>query len=87
MKYDHAVKYDGKWYKAGEEINEGAEKSAPSSDTSKFMAPPTSNYTKTEINRMSTSDLQGLAKMYGIDNSEEISGSELKKILIAKFGL
>ena len=36
---------------------------------------------------MSTADLQDLAKMYGIDNAEEINGSELKKILITKFGL
>ena len=36
---------------------------------------------------MSTADLQDLAKMYGIDYAEEINGSELKKILITKFGL
>lgn len=83
MKYPYIVIKDGVWYKAGEEVPEDRKNPAPSD----YMAPPTSTYTKTEINRMSTSDLQGLAKMYGIDNSEEISGSELKKILIAKFGL
>jgi hypothetical protein len=83
MKYPYIVIKDGVWYKAGDEVPEDSKNPAPPN----YMAPLTSNYTKTEINRMSTSDLQGLAKMYGIDNSEEISGSELKKILISKFGL
>ena len=42
-------------------------------------------YTKTEINRMSTADLKKLAKGNGID--ESLSGSEIKKALIDKFGL
>lgn len=46
-----------------------------------------SKYTKTMINRMSTSDLQSLAKEQEIENADEISGSELKKMLIEKFGL
>lgn len=83
MKYPYIVIKDGVWYKAGDEVPEDSKKPAPSN----YMALPTSNYTKTEINRMSTADLQDLAKMYGIDNAEEINGSELKKILITKFGL
>ena len=51
----------------------------------KFSGP--SKYTKTMINRMSTSDLQSLAKEQEIENADEISGSELKKMLIEKFGL
>ena len=46
-----------------------------------------SKYTKTMINRMSTSDLQSLAQEQEIENADEISGSELKKMLIEKFGL
>ena len=42
-------------------------------------------YTKTEINRMSTADLKELAKENGID--DELTGAEIKKALIAKFGL
>lgn len=42
-------------------------------------------YTKTEINRMSTADLKELAKVNGIDDS--LSGSEIKKNLIKRFGL
>ena len=42
-------------------------------------------YTKTEINRMSTADLKKLASENGID--ESLSGAEIKKALIEKFGL
>lgn len=42
---------------------------------------------KTAINRMSTADLQALATEQGIENADEISGAELKKMLIEKFGL
>ena len=42
-------------------------------------------YTKTEINRMPTADLKKLAKENGLDGS--LSGTEIKKALIAKFGL
>lgn len=72
MKYNHKVKYNGKWYMPNEEVPIG---------TSSL------NYTKTEISRMSTSDLQSLAKEQEIENADEISGSELKKMLIEKFGL
>ena len=42
-------------------------------------------YTKTEINRMSTADLRELAEKNGLDNS--LSGAELKKLLINHYGL
>lgn len=44
-------------------------------------------YTKTDINRMSTSQLQRLAAESGIENANEKSGGELKKMLIEKFSL
>ena len=43
--------------------------------------------TKTDINRMSTSDLRELASVKGIDNTDEYTGAELKKMLIDKLGL
>ena len=63
-------------YKAGDEIPDivPGEKSS-------------GEYTKTEINRMSTADLQALAAEHGIEGAEEISGAELKRILIEQFGL
>ena len=42
-------------------------------------------FTKTEINRMSTADLKKLASENGIDDS--LSGAEIKKALIEKFEL
>ena len=44
-------------------------------------------YTKTEINRMPITDLKELASKNGIENAEELTGAELKKILIEKFEL
>lgn len=82
MVYECKTKYKGKWYMPGEEVPE--EKSPVSSD---FMNPPNITYTKTEINRMSTADLQKLAAEQGIENAQAKSGAELKEILIAKFNL
>lgn len=48
---------------------------------------PQINYTKTEINRMSTSDLQALANELGFSNADEMTGGELKKVLIEKYNL
>lgn len=47
----------------------------------------TKKYTKSEIQRMSTADLQSLAAEVGIEDAFETSGNELKKILSQHFGL
>lgn len=53
-----------------------------------FVAlPQGATYTKTEINRMPTSELKALAKSKGIKNAENTTGAELKKALIEKLGL
>lgn len=44
-------------------------------------------YTKTDINRMTTAELQTLAAEVGIENAFDTSGGELKKLLIEHFGL
>lgn len=44
-------------------------------------------YTKTDINRMSTAELKEVATNNGIENAEEMTGGDLKKVLIDKFGL
>ena len=77
MKYNHLVKYNGKYYPAGTDVPVGVN---PVEDKKEEVA-----YTKTEINRMSTADLKKLAKENGLDDS--LSGAEIKKDLIAKFGL
>lgn len=77
----HSIKHDGVWYKVGDEVPESNSNSVPSD----FMTE--TPYTKTEINRMSTADLKKLASENGIENATEINGSDLKKMLIEKFGL
>jgi 5'-deoxynucleotidase YfbR-like HD superfamily hydrolase len=58
---------------------------------SQYMnAPVESNevtYTKTEINRMAIAELKEVAKANGIDGADEMTGADLKKVLISKFGL
>lgn len=83
MKADCTMKINGVWYKAGDEIPE--KNNSPVSFNSATSSEKA--YTKTEINRMSTADLQTLATEQGIENADEVSGSELKKMLIEKFGL
>lgn len=70
----HSVKVNGVWYRAGEEISP-----AVVSDNVEKQ------YNKTVINRMSTAELKDLAKENGIN--DELTGAEIKKALIAKFGL
>lgn len=72
----HSIKINGKWYKAGEEIR-----------SANTISENKKTYTKTEINRMSTSDLQNLALEHGIEDAQEKSGAEIKKMLIQMFGL
>lgn len=74
MVYEYKVKHKGKWYLPGEEIPEETEQ-------------PTQTYTKTDINRMSTADLQKLAGEKGIENADSFSGADLKKMLIELMNL
>lgn len=93
MVYDHMVKVNGQYYQAGEDVPEiddmaGDESSLPYSDYDITLeTQEDKQYTKTEINRMSTAELQNLAASEGIENAFETSGNELKKILAEHFGL
>ena len=73
----NTMKINGKWYKAGEEIS----LAKPQEEVKQ------NQYTKTDINRMSTAELQALAAEIGIDNASGTNGGELKKLLIEHFGL
>lgn len=93
-KYPYIVNKNGIWYPAGTEVPGGTNpitEEKKEDDFSKHMNPPKENegfnYTKTEINRMSTAELKEVAKENGIENAEDITGGELKKILIEKFEL
>lgn len=93
MVYDHMVKVNGQYYRAGEDVPEiddmaGGENSPPFSDDDITLeTQEDKQYTKTEINRMSTAELQNLAATEGIENAFETSGNELKKILAEHFNL
>lgn len=79
-KYPYIVNYNGVWYPAGSEVPAGDSFAESISEEQK-------TYTKTEINRMPASELKALAIEHGIANAEEKSGTEIKKLLIEKFGL
>ena len=49
--------------------------------------PESVNYTKTDINKMTTAELQSLASENGIKDAHEMTGSALKQVLIDKFNL
>lgn len=97
-KYPYIVNKDGIWYKSGTEVPDTANsaseenKNENKSNTKPRTESETADvkdkkieYTKTDINRMSTADLKKLAKENGID--ESMSGAEIKKELIKKFEL
>lgn len=48
---------------------------------------PPKPLTKTEINRMPITELRELALANGIENTEDMTGAELKKALISRFEL
>ena len=54
---------------------------------SEFSEKIEKQYNKTVINRMSTADLKEFATSNGIENAEDMSGADLKKVLIKKFNL
>lgn len=49
--------------------------------------PDKKKYTKTEINRMSTAELKQMALDKGIENADEMTGTELKKYFIDLYEL
>ena len=87
MIYNHLVKYNGVYYPAGTDVPVGVKpvEEVKKVEEIKEVVAEMPTYSKTEINRMSTADLKELAKEQGLD--DELSGSDIKKALIKKFGL
>lgn len=79
MKYPYIVNKDGVWYPAGTDVPEGTNNVTVESKDN--------DLTKTDINRMTTAELKELAEKEEIEGFEEMTGAELKKVLIEKFGL
>ena len=84
MKYPYIVNKNGVWYPAGADVPEDISPIVTDNLTEKLVH---NGHTKTEINRMSTAELQELALENDIDGADEMTGAELKKVLIEKFGL
>lgn len=78
MKYPYMVIKDGVEYAPFTEIPETDVK------PEKEHAPA---YKKNDINRMAVAELKELAAKENIENVESLSGADLKKLLIEKFGL
>lgn len=84
MKYPYIVNKNGVWYPSGADVPEDISTVTTDNLTEKLVH---NGRTKTEINRMSTAELQELALENDIDGADEMTGAELKKVLIEKFGL
>lgn len=87
MVYNHLVKYNGVYYPAGTDVPVGVSSVEIKDNKIIDEVKEEVKYTKTDINRMSTSDLKSLAKSEGIKDADTLSGADLKKVLIEKFGL
>jgi len=85
------VKVNGVYYSSGEEVpdNVAEEIPLPFSDNDIEFEEKESKkkYTKTEINKLTTTELQNLAAKAGVENAFETSGAELRKVLIELFEL
>ena len=79
MVAEYTVKRNGKWYHAGEKIDEAVKTASLPFDGKAF--------TKTEINRMSTDDLKSLAAENEVVGYESMTGSALKEYFINSLGL
>ena len=77
MVAEYTVKHNGKWYHAGDVIEEAEASSLPFEKT----------FTKTEINRMSTDALKDLAAENDVPGYEEMTGASLKEYFINLFEL
>ena len=87
MVYSYLVKYNGVYYPAGTDVPVGVSSVEIKDNKIIDEVKEEVKYTKTDINRMSTSDLKSLAKSEGIKDADTLSGADLKKVLIEKFGL
>lgn len=92
-KYPYIVKHNGEWYDAGEDVPENKEmadgETQPSFSDSDitFEERPEKKYTKTDINRMNKAELQELARNTGVNEVDNMTGTELKEYLYGVFEL
>ena len=80
----HMMKVNGKVYLAGEVIPSPVEKPVEVVNESVNDVSETKKFTKREITFMKVAKLRELASEIGIENPDELTGAELKEILIDK---
>ena len=76
----HSIKKNGRWYKAGEEMDSPAE----FMNTPEILEHEEKKITKTDIHRMPVEELRKLAEEQGIDGVEEMNGTDIKKLLLER---
>ena len=87
MKYPYIVNCGGVWYSAGTEVP-AVNNQAPQKQIEKISEEKTAHqFSRSEIQKLSTAELKELAIKEGIVDAEKTSGSQLKKILIEHFEL
>lgn len=75
MKYDHMVKANGKFYKAGEEVPEQAPGTSKEDDIQKFIS---------KVKRMSKPALISTGKDLEVEMEETLGADAMKELIIAK---
>ena len=60
---------------------------APVEEVKEEVEEETTSYTKSDINRASTATLKEIATEVGIEDADDKTGGELKKLIIDKLGL
>lgn len=82
MKYPYVVAFNDVWYPAGTEVPVGD----VSVDVESQKTEKKYSFTKSEINRMAVADLKIICEKEGI-KAEELSGAEMKKLLLERYQL
>lgn len=87
MIYDHIVKYNGTYYPAGSDVpTDNQIKKVASVDKANTSTSNDNKYTKTDIFRMSASELKKVAMELGL-SIEGKTGSDLKKDIVSALKL
>lgn len=81
----HTQKINGVLHRAGEVIPSPDDK--PVKRVVDEIVDDKPKYTKKDITFMKVANLRELAAENGVENPDELTGAELKEILIDKFGL
>lgn len=91
--YPYAVKHNGDYYEAGEDVPEtddmaGGESSLPYSDDDITLETQEDKpYTKSDIQRMKKAELLEIARNTGVEGADDMTREELAEYLLNVFGL